>query len=284
MNSISVKQLSKKYEDFQLSDISFDVPMGTIMGLIGENGAGKTTIIKSMLNLINVESGDVKIFDKDYKKDEKIIKEDIGVVLGEAFFSPMIDANHVDKIMMKINRNWDTKLFYSYLQQFDLPKNKKIKDLSKGMKMKLQIATALARDPKLLILDEPTSGLDPIVRNEILDIFLDFIQDEQHTVLLSTHITTDLEKIADYITFVNKGKLIFSKDKDEIMESFGILKCDEETFQVLDTEDIIRYKKQKYSYEVLIEDRDRIQKKYNGIMIDKPTIDEIMMLYIKGKE
>ena len=284
MNSISVKQLSKKYEDFQLNDVSFDVPMGTIMGLIGENGAGKTTIIKSMLNLVNVESGDVKIFDKNYKKDEKLIKEDIGVVLGEAFFSPMIDANHVDKIMMKINRNWSSKLFYSYLQQFELPKDKKIKDLSKGMKMKLQIATALARDPKLLILDEPTSGLDPIVRNEILDIFLDFIQDEQHTVLLSTHITTDLEKIADYITFVNKGKLIFSKDKDDIMESFGILKCDEEAFNALDSEDIIRYKKQKYSYEVLVEDRDRIQKKYSGVIIDKPTIDEIMMLYIKGKE
>lgn len=284
MNSISVKQLSKKYEDFQLNDISFDVPMGTIMGLIGENGAGKTTIIKSMLNLVNVESGDVKIFDKDYKKDEKLIKEDIGVVLGEAFFSPMIDANHVDKIMMKINRNWSSKLFYSYLQQFELPKDKKIKDLSKGMKMKLQIATALARDPKLLILDEPTSGLDPIVRNEILDIFLDFIQDEQHTVLLSTHITTDLEKIADYITFVNKGKLIFSKDKDDIIESFGILKCDEEAFDALDPEDIIRYKKQKYSYEVLVEDRDRIQKKYSRVIIDKPTIDEIMMLYIKGKE
>lgn len=283
MNSIEVKQLSKTYDDFKLEDISFNIKEGTIMGLIGENGAGKTTIIKSILNLIHVNKGEIKIFGKDYQQDEKLVKEDIGVVLGDAFFSPLINARKIDKIMGMINKKWNSVLFASYIDKFELPMNKPIKDLSKGMKMKLQIATALAKEPKLLILDEPTSGLDPIVRNDVLDIFLDFIQNEKHTVVLSTHITTDLEKIADHITFINKGKLVFSKDKDDVMENFGIVKCDEDTFNAMEAEDKIRYKKQPYSYEVLVADRYAIQKKYSGIVIEKPTIDDIMMLYIKGE-
>ena len=213
-NAIVVKNLRKNYKDFQLKDISFSVPKGCIMGFVGENGAGKTTTLKGILNLINRDGGSVEIFGMDNIKDEKKIKEDIGVVFDECCFYDSLNPKESSKIMKRIYKNWDGKIFNDYLKKFQIPDKKIIKEFSKGMKMKLSIAIALSHKPKLLIMDEATSGLDPIVREEILDIFLDFIQDEEHSILMSTHITGDLDKIADYITFINNGEIIFSKSKD----------------------------------------------------------------------
>ena len=187
--------------------------------------------------------------------------------------------------MKDVYKTWDENKYINLLKQFDLPSNKLVKDFSSGMKMKLKIATAISHNPKLLILDEPTSGLDPVVRNEILDIFRKYIEeDETRSILLSTHITTDLEHISDYIVFIEKGKIVFNLETDELLENYGIIKCNKEDFLRLDKKDFIKYKKEKYQYEVLINNKNLIMKKYNTITIDKPSIEEIMLLYIKGEK
>ena len=284
-NAIEIRNLKKDYDNnFELGEINLDIPSGYVIGLIGENGAGKTTLIKSILNIINTDSGEIKIFNKDSKKYDYLIKENIGVVLDDMFFPEIITANDINIIMKGIYKNWDEKLFYKYLDNFKLTSNKKIKELSKGMRKKLEIATALAHHPKLLILDEPTSGLDPVVRDDILDIFLDFIKDEEHTILLSTHITSDLERIADRIIFIDNGQIILNESKDELLDNYGILKCDISSFSEISKEDIISYKKNKYNYEILISDRNKIKKKYKDYIIDKITLDELMILIIKGEK
>ena len=221
---LEVTNLNKKYSDFELKNINIKLPKGMIMGLIGENGAGKSTTIKSILNVINTDSGEIKIFEKDNRKYEKEIKEEIGVVLDDSFLSEYLNPNDINKIMKNIYKNWDEKLYFNYVEKFKLPKDKISKEYSSGMKMKLKIAVALSHHPKLLILDEPTSGLDPIARNEILDIFQDFIQDEENGILVSSHITSDLEHIADYITFISEGKIVFTKTRDELLDNYGISK------------------------------------------------------------
>ncbi len=274
-NKIEIKNLNKNYDDFQLKNINLDIPCGYITGLIGENGAGKTTLIKSILNIINYDSGDIKINGEDKK-------ENIGVVLDNMFFPELLNANDIGKIMKNVYKTWDMNLYSKYLSDFKLTTNKQVKTFSKGMRKKLEIAVALSHKPSILILDEPTSGLDPIVRDEILDIFLDFIQDENNTILLSTHITSDLEKIADYITFIDNGSLVLNDYKDNILDDFGILKVDKDDFKNIDSKDIIKYKKNKYSYDILVKSREKLKKKYNKYVIDKPTLDEIMVIYIKG--
>lgn len=284
-NVIEIKKLEKKYDDkFVLGEINLSIPSGYIIGLIGENGAGKTTLIKSILNIINTDAGEIKIFNKDSKKYDSVIKEDIGVVLDNIFFPELLTAGDINTIMKDIYKNWDKELFYKYLNNFNLPDNKKIKTLSKGMRKKLEIITALAHHPKLLILDEPTSGLDPVVRDDILDIFLNFIKDENHTILLSTHITSDLEHIADEIIFIDKGQIILYKSKDELLDNYGILKCDIGTFDKISKKDIICYKKNKYNYEILVSDRNKMLKKYKNFIVDKITLDELMVLVIKGEK
>lgn len=284
-NVIEIRNLKKKYDNnFELGEINLDIPSGYIIGLIGENGAGKTTLIKSILSIINIDSGTIKIFNKDNKKYERLIKEDIGVVLDDTFFPDILNANHINSIMKDIYKNWDEELFYKYLDNFKLPSDKKIKDLSKGMRKKLEIATSLAHHPKLLILDEPTSGLDPVVRDDILDIFLNFIKDEDHTILLSTHITSDLEHIADEIIFIDNGKVILNDTLDDLLNNYGVLKCDIDSFNKISMEDIISYKKNKYNYEVLISDRNKIKKKYREFVVDKITLDELMVLILKGEK
>lgn len=282
-NVIEIKNLKKRYDDnFSLGDINLSIPSGYVIGLIGENGAGKTTLIKSILNIINIDAGEIKIFNKDSKKYDSLIKEDIGIVLDNIFFPELLTAGDIDTIMKDLYKTWDKELFYKYLNDLNLPNNKKIKTLSKGMRKKLEIITALAHHPKLLILDEPTSGLDPVVRDDILDIFLNFIKDENHTILLSTHITSDLEHIADKIIFIDKGQIILNKSKDELLDNYGILKCDIDTFDKISKEDIISYKKNKYNYEILVSDRNKMLKKYKNSIIDKITLDELMVLVIKG--
>ena len=283
-NNIELQNVSKKYKDFELKNISFDVPEGCIVGLIGENGAGKTTTIKSILNVTKSE-GKIKIFGKDNKEDEKLIKEEIGVVLDDSFLSEYLTAKQINAIMKDIYKKWDENKYMNFLKTFGLPEDKLIKEFSSGMKMKLKIATAISHNPKLLILDEPTSGLDPIVRNEILDIFRKYIEeDEKRSILLSTHITTDLEHVSDYIVFIEKGKIIFNLPTDELLENYGIIKCSKEDFLRLDKRDYIKYRKEKYQYEVLTNDKENIRKKYNITTIDKQSIEDIMLAYIKGEK
>ena len=283
-NNIELQNVSKKYKDFELKNISFNVPQGCIVGLIGENGAGKTTTIKSILNITKSE-GTVKIFGKDIKKNEKEIKEETGVVLDDSFLSEYLTAKQVGSVMKDFYKTWNENKYINLLKQFNLPTNKLIKDFSSGMKMKLKIATAISHNPKLLILDEPTSGLDPVVRNEILDIFRKYIEeDETRSILLSTHITTDLEHISDYIVFIEKGKMVFHLPTDELLENYGIIKCSKEDFLKLDEKDYIKYKKEKYQYEVLTDNKNVIRKKYNITTIDKPSIEDIMLFYIKGEK
>ena len=284
-NAIEIRNLTKKYDSkFQLGEINLNIPSGTIIGLIGENGAGKTTLIKSILNILKIDKGSIKIFDKDYQKEERNIKEEIGVVLDDMFLPENLFVKDINSIMKHVYKHWDEEQYFNYLQEFDINKNKQIKALSKGMRKKLEIATALSHHPKLLILDEPTSGLDPIIRSEVLDIFLKFISDEDHTILLSTHITSDLEHIADKIIFIDHGQIILEDSRDEIMDNYGILKCSLEYFNEIVKEDIIAYKKNRYDYTLLVKDLDKIRKKYDQCILDKITLEDLMLLMIKGEK
>lgn len=284
-NAIEIRNLVKNYGDkFTLGEINLDIPSGIIIGLIGENGAGKTTLIKSILNIIRSDKGNIKIFEKDIKINESEIKENIGVVLDNMFFPELLMPKDINFIMKEVYKNWDEQLFNKYLSEFKLKNNQSIKSMSKGMRKKLEIATALSHHPKLLILDEPTSGLDPVVRNEVLDIFLDFIQDEEHTILLSTHITSDLEHIADKIIFINQGKVVLDQSRDDLLDNYGILKCDVDKFDTISKDDIIAYKKNKYDYEILVNDINKIKKKYKDFIVDKITLEELMVLMIKGEK
>ena len=283
-NKIEVNNLSKKYDGFELKNINFAVPKGSIVGFVGENGAGKTTTIKSILNITNA-NGNIKILGKDIKQHEKEIKQNIGVVLDDSFLSDYLTAKQINSIMKDIYKEWNESKYINYLKQFNLPTNKLLKDYSSGMKMKLKIATAISHNPKLLILDEPTSGLDPVVRNEILDIFRNYIEeDETRSIFISTHITTDLEHISDYIVFIEKGEIIFNIPTAELLENYGIIKCSKEEFLNIDKQDYIRFKKEKYQYEVLTDNKENIIRKYNITTIDKPSIEDIMLLYVKGEK
>lgn len=283
-NNIELKNVSKEYSGFKLKSISFNVPKGSIVGLIGENGAGKTTTIKALLNIINYD-GQIKIFNKDIKEDEKNIKQNLGVVLDDSFLSDYLTPKGINSIMRNLYPNWDSDKYFNYLKNFKLPTNKLIKNFSSGMKMKLKIITAISHNPKVLILDEPTSGLDPIIRTEILGIFRQYIvEDEERSILISSHITSDLEHISDYTIFINNGQLILNLPTLDLLENYGIVKCTKQQFDKLDKADYITYLKGKYHYDILIKDKNSFIKKYAIKTIDKPSIDEIMLLYVKGEK
>lgn len=279
---LQVENLTKQYPGFTLDHISFSVPRGTIVGLIGENGAGKSTTLKAILDLIRKDDGTVCLFGQELTEDRKDIKEDIGVVFDGIHFHETLTPKKVEKISEAAYKQWDPQVYQSYLRQFTLPADKEIKTFSKGMKMKLSIAVALSHDPKLLILDEATSGLDPVMRDDILDVFMDFVQDESHSILMSSHITTDLEKIADYITFIHKGKIIFDKSKDELIYDYGIIRCNSSQFEKLDKEDILACRKRDYQWDVLVANKEKAARKYKDYVIDHAAIDDILLLYVKG--
>ncbi len=284
-NCVEIKDLVKQYDDkFILGPININIKNGKIVGIIGENGAGKTTLIKSILNIIKANSGNINMFDKDYIKYEKEIKEDVGVVLDDMFFPEVLTPAEISIVMKDIYKNWDKSLFENYIKEFNLSMNEKIKTFSKGMRKKLEIATALAHKPKLLILDEPTSGLDPIVRNEVLDIFQKFISDNEHTILLSTHITSDLEHIADDIIFINKGKIIMNKPTKEIIQNYGILTCSKDYIGNIAKEDITAFKENKNDYQILVEDKKKISEKYKDQSISNVNLEDLMVLIIKGEK
>ena len=282
-NIIELNQVSKKYPTFQLANIDFSVPAGSIVGLLGENGAGKTTLIKLILSLLQKDSGTIQIFAHDISEEKNLPKEKIGVVLDNSFFSETLNAHQIESILKELyQKNWDTKLYHQYLQRFQIPEKQKIKTFSKGMKKKLEIATALAHHPNLLILDEATSGLDPVIRSEILDIFQEFIANEENSILISTHITSDLEHIADYIAVLHKGKMLLKEEKDTLQENYGILKCSAEDFEKIKKEkSILRYRKMPYSYEVLVNDKKMWKRK--EYVVDKPSLDDLMVMMIKGE-
>ncbi len=280
---MELKNVCKSYDGFKLNNVSFCLPKGSIMGFVGENGAGKTTTIKAILNLIKIDSGSIEVLGLNNIKHEKQIKEQIGVVFDESYFHDNLKPKDISKIMKDVFTNWDGKLFNYYINRFKLPENKIIKEFSKGMKMKLSIATALSHNPKLLILDEATSGLDPVMRNEILDVFLDFIQDEDHSILISSHITSDLEKIADYITFINQGKIVFSNSKDDLIYNYGVLKCGLNNFKKIDKTYMVAYRKSQFGYEVLVNKKNEIKKKYKDFIVDNISIEDIMLFYVRGE-
>ncbi len=283
-NALTVSGLTKKYKEFTLSDISFEVPQGTIVGLIGENGAGKSTIINAVLGLVQKDAGAVTILGKNEQEIDFATCNQIGVVFDSNNFPNALTPKELNGLLKNVFLSWDEDIYFSSLKKLSLPPDKKIKTFSKGMKMKLSIVVSFSHHSKLLILDEATSGLDPIVRDDILDMFLDFVQDEDHSILVSSHITSDLEKIADYIVFIHDGRLLFSKPKDELLERYGIVKCGAAQFDALESQDIIAYRKQDYEWQALVADRDAAKKKYPNAFIVPATIDEIMLLYIKGEQ
>lgn len=283
-NAIEIKNLCKNYGDFSLNNVTFSVPQGSIMGFIGENGAGKSTTIKAILNLIKKDSGIVSIMGMDSKEKEQKIRDEIGVVFEESSFHDNLNTKQISKIMDNIFTNWDNSLFELYLTKLKIPEKKAVKEFSRGMKMKLCIASAMAHHPKILILDEATSGLDPVVRDEILDIFLEFIQDETHSILISSHITSDLDKIADYITLIHNGTILFSEEKDELIGNMGILKCSETEFRSLQNIEIINYRKHSFGVEALISNKEDAITKYPNYVIDSTNLEEIMLYYVRGEK
>jgi len=283
---LEVKELTKQYKnsDFRLNNISFSIPSGSIMGFVGENGAGKTTTIGCILGTLIKDSGTVKIFGKEMTDESTDIRDAIGVVYDENHFPEHLSASKISSTMRHIYSKWDDELFKEYLHKFKLPEKKKIKTFSRGMQMKLAVAIALSHRPKLLILDEATGGLDPIVRDEVLDVFLDFVGDENHSILLSSHITTDLEKIADYITFIHNGNIILSEKKDVLIYNYGIMRCKSAQFAEIDKQDTLAYRKHDYQIDVLVADRRAAERKYRDIVIDNVTIEEIMLMLVKGEK
>ena len=286
MNStLKLKNVNKKYEksNFAIKDISFSVPEGSIVGFIGENGAGKSTTMNCILNVIRRDSGTIEIFGREMTDEDIDIRENIGVVYDSNNFPEYLTAKQLADILGRIYSKWDDFCFEQFLRRFGLPESQKIKSYSRGMSMKLAIAVALSHDSKLLILDEATSGLDPIMRDEILDVLLEFVKQENHSILLSSHITSDLEKIADYIVFIHNGEIILNKTKDELIYEYGVIRCSENDFYNILPEDILSSMKKDYQIDVLIKNRKLIEKKYKNLIVDSVSLDEIMLLLVKGE-
>ena len=276
-NCIEVKNITRTYPEFSLKNVSFNVPAGSVVGFIGENGAGKSTTIKAILGLLKKGGGTITVLGENADALSAAAKEKIGVVFDGLAFPENLNVKQLDKVMRGIFKTWDSEKFFGYMTKFSLPLNKKLKTFSRGMEMRLSIAAALSHGTQLLVLDEPTSGLDPVMRSEILDIFLEFMQDETHSILMSTHITSDLEHIADYICFIHKGEIVFTEERNEMLERHRILKCTEEQLGKLDKADIIGLRKGRFQNEVLTSNAE----KYPYIPSDAPTIEEIMVFYVK---
>ena len=256
------------------------MPEGTICGFIGQNGAGKTTTIKAILDVICVDMGEITVFGQDIKKDSAGLREDIGVVFDEMGFHEFLTGKDINIMMKNIYKNWDEAVFFDYLKRFSLPSKKPCGDFSRGMRMKLQIAVALSHNARLLIMDEPTSGLDPIVRNEMLQIFREFVVEEDHTILLSSHITGDLEKLAEEVVFINGGRVVLSGNKDEIIEKHGLIKCKKEQLKDISDSFIVFSEVETFGVTVLVNDRKTCEKLYPEMVIEPATLETIMLFYV----
>lgn len=277
-NALSIQNLTKRYQDFTLDHIDLELPGGCVMGLIGENGAGKSTTIKCITGAVRPDEGQVCVLGCDNSAKEFTgIKEEIGVVMDEACFPDVLTPVQVNEVMKRLYGNWQEEVFFHFLKKFDLPAKKTFKEFSRGMKMKLSIAVALSHEAKLLILDEATSGLDPIVRDEILDVFNDFTRDENHSILISSHIVSDLEKICDYIAFIHKGKLLFCEEKDLLQEEYGLLSASVRDFEAIDPEAVISSRNTGYGVEALV----RRSMVPDGTHLEKAGIENIMIAMAK---
>lgn len=283
MNAIEIRGLGKKYKNFnstnfKLDNISLDLPYGCIMGLVGENGAGKSTTIKLILDIIKRDTGSIKIFGEEVNPSSNKVKNDIGVVLDEPCFPDSLNPAEVGKIMAKTYDNWDNKKFCELLERFDIAPKKKFKSLSKGMKIKLSIAVALSHNAKLLILDEPTNGLDPVIRSEIVSLFNEFTRDPMKSVLISSHIVSDLEKLCDYIAFISKGKVILCDEKDRLIERYGVIHCTAPDLEKISSESIIGKRESQYGVEAVVE-RAAIPSEFE---ITPVSIEDLFVFIVKG--
>lgn len=275
--AIEIKDLIKQFDNFKLGPINLTIPKGTIVGYIGQNGAGKSTTIKLLLGLLNKDSGEIKILD-EINPSSIGLKDKLGIVFDDLLVPEEMTLIDVEKFCSRVYSKWNKNSFYKFKEKFNLPEKKIIKNYSRGMKMKLSMAVALSHNAELLILDEATSGLDPIVREEILDLLLDFMQDENHTILISSHILSDLEKVADYIAFINDGKILFMETKDELKENYGICTLSNEEVTSIDEEAIVGRRVHSFGQELLIK-KNLIP---NGIIFQKPSIEDIMIYFVKG--
>ena len=281
-NSIEWHGAEKIFDLFHLHPVTMNLKQGSIMGLIGENGSGKTTLIKLALNLISLSSGEIKILGWDSVKQEEQIKQKIGFVPDENIFYDMFTPKEINRITSKLYQCWNEKTYFDYLEKFCIPTNKNMKSFSMGMKKKIAIASALSHEAQILILDEPMNGLDPVARQEIRDILQQFVENECHSVLLSTHITEDLEKIADYIALIEKGNMIFHKNKDELLEKYAIACFSKNDFKEIDKYDYISFRENAFGYEVLVEDKKTFLRKYDGAVTNKVSLEDIMVFYHKA--
>ncbi len=281
-NAVEISGINKKYDGFTLDNVSLIVPKGSIMGFVGQNGAGKTTTIRALLNIIRPDSGSIKIFGSELSENGTEIKSRIAVVFDELPFHECLNAKQLDKIMSQLYGRWSSETFFSYLERFALPVKKKFSQFSKGMKMKLQIAAAQSHDAELLVMDEATSGLDPVVRSEMLDVFMEYIADEGHSILMSSHITSDLERIADSITFIHGGKILMSDYKDVILDNHRIIKCSDEGLADIDDEDIISIRKSQFGNDVMVKNYTEHGYKYSSMITDRASLDEILLFRVKG--
>lgn len=280
MNAIEVKNITKSYSDFTLDHINFVLPTGTIMGLVGENGAGKSTTIQLIMNALKADSGSISVLGKSNQSSEfSLLKQDIGIVLDEFHFPELLNAHDLNLILKHTYKNWDENMYNSYLKKFSLSYSKPFKEYSRGMKMKLSLASALSHHPKLLLLDEATGGLDPMARDEILDMLNEFTRKEDHSILISSHIMSDLEKICDYITFLHKGKLVISEEKDELLNKYAIVKLSDEDFIDLPETAIVKKQKTFYGYDVLI-----IRDLVNNVFPQEHTTLEDIILFLAKED
>lgn len=279
MNALELYQVNKSYPSFQLQDLTLTLPYGCIMGLIGENGAGKSTTIRLILNMLKRDSGSITVLGRDNNEAFHLTKEDIGVVLDEVGFPECLTAEQLQRVMQHAYRNWDKAAYFDYLDRLAIPRDKAFKALSKGTKMKLGIAVALSHHPKLLILDEATSGLDPVVREEVITLFGEFTRDESHAILISSHIVSDLEKICDYIAFLHQGKLLLCEEKDRLLERYGVIYCTGAQLDELDPDAIISTHRSAYGTEAIV-DRERIPR---GFDVKPIGIEELFVAMMKGE-
>ena len=278
MDILTIKNLNKKYDKFELKNVSFCVPAGTIVGLIGENGAGKSTVIRTIIGASHPESGEVLFKGKDLRTLNKEEKQRVSVVLDDTGLPLEVTTEVLNKILAKIFSQWDEKSFSRFTERLDLPNDKPIKEFSKGMKMKAAIAVALSHDSDLLILDEPTSGLDPVVRDEILGLLYDYAKEESKAVLISSHITSDLEKLCDYIVYIHKGQILLNEEKDRLLDKFVVFSCDKKVLHELNSSQVIRYIGREFGADVLSEKKN-VPK---GFIARAITLDDLMLFYSKG--
>ncbi len=279
-NILEVRNLTKQYKEFTLDDVSFTLPEGCIMGFIGANGAGKSTTIKSILNMVIPDSGEITVLGEKNLDKNYALKEHVGIVMDQATFPENLTMKQINRIMKLSYKTWDETKFFEFMKKFKITEKKKIKEYSRGMTMKMSIAVGLSHDTKLLILDEGTSGLDPIVREEMLELFLDFIQDESHSVLISSHIISDLEKICDYITFIHNGKIILNEEKDVLLDNYFVVKCDSDELNRIPSETMKGIRHGQFGKEALVT-KEGIKGIKNGC-VEPATLEEIMLYMVKG--